>query len=117
MRWCPEFWPGAAGLGKQKEAVHMCQDHTLMPGATREIQMNHADIRARTLAELQAQGKPWTCAKRKVEVTNLRCALDKIAAVRGGQRRSPCHECGLPQSLKWVTRADLGLETKSCERG
>lgn len=117
LRWCPEFRSVAAGLGKQNEAVPMCEDHTLMPGASPEVQLNHSDARARNLAELQNKDMPWTCAKRKVEVTNQRCAQDKISAVLGRERRSPCHECGLPLSLKWVTRADLGLETRRFERG
>ena len=116
LRWCPEFRPIAAVIGKIKE-VPVSEEHTLMPGASPAAQMNHADARARTQADLQAKDMPWTCAKRKVVVTKARCAMDKIAAVRAQVKGHPCRECGLPVSLKWVTKADLGLETALGARG
>ena len=85
----------------------MSEDHTLLPNASPAAQMNHADDRARKQAELQARGKPWTCAKRRTLMTNARCARDKVAAVGAAVKGHPCHECGLPLALKWVTRADL----------
>jgi len=92
-------------------------DHTLMPGASNDASMNHADARARRQAGLQAGGKPWTCAKRRIAVTRERCAMDKVAAVGAGVKGHPCRECGLPLSLKWVSRDDLAKVKTPCEPG
>lgn len=113
---CPEFRPAASAKNKANEVVHVNEDHSLLPGASTEVQMNHADARARRQAELQARGKPWTCAKRRIAVTRERCAVDKIAAVGAGVQGHPCRECGLPLSLKWVTRDDLSRVLRTRER-
>jgi hypothetical protein len=117
LRCCPEFRPVAPTNEKTIEVVHVNEDHTLMPGASTDASMNHADARARRQAELQARDKPWTCAKRKIAVTKARCVRDKIAAVGTAVKGHPCLECGLPLALKWVTRDDLARAARACERG
>ncbi len=70
-----------------------------------------ADAAAAKTTKLQKQGRPWTCSKRKVRVTNAQC----LAAYLAGEDRR-CVGCSIPNILPKTKESEVPSVKKGiCE--